>query len=280
LGLLDLVYLRAKSKLLVRTWVYVTFLAIAFLITNIHNSYPDQSQIPPWIKNSAKWWSQGLIGDSDFVKGLQYLLDKQMIKISTPSSLSNTQNQIPGWVKSNAGWWADGKIGDEDFVKGIQYLIQINIIQIHSLSIFSLSSAAFANNGTIPSQYTCDDSDVSPPLTMTGIPTNTKSLALIVDDVDAPLGIYTHWIIWNMTPDTSNFSAGEKIRFPQGITSAGTSGYHGPCPPSGSIHRYYFKLYALDSILNLDASSTKSNLENSMNGHIVAQATLIGKYSR
>lgn len=247
---------------------------------NTHNSYADQIQIPLWVKNSAKWWSEGQIGDSDFVKGIQYLIDKQIIRVPKPSSSSDTQSQIPIWVKNNAGWWADGTIGDEDFLKGIQYLIQISIIQIHSQQTFSLSSTAFVNNATIPLQYTCDGSDVSPPLSMTGIPTNTKSLALIVDDVDAPVGIYTHWIIWNITPDNSKFSIGEKIGFPQGVTSAGTSGYHGPCPPSGSIHRYYFKLYALDSLLNLDTSATKIDLENSMNGHIISETALIGKYSR
>lgn len=263
-----------------RTWIYVALLAAGFFAINIHNSYSDQIQIPLWVKNSAKWWSQGQIGDSDFVKGLQYLIDKQIIKITKPSSSSNTQNQIPIWVKNDAGWWADGTIGDEDFVKGVQYLIQIGVIQIHSQHTFSLSSTAFFDNGTIPLQYTCDGGDISPPLTITGVPTNTKTLALIVDDVDAPGGIYTHWIIWNITPDNSGFSTGEKIDFPQGVTSAGTSGYHGPCPPSGSIHRYYFKLYALDSILNLDASATKSVVEDSMNGHIISETTLMGKYSR
>jgi Raf kinase inhibitor-like YbhB/YbcL family protein len=272
--------LRERRRFFVRPWIYVTFLTTAFLILILQHSYADQIQIPLWVKNNANWWSKGQIEDSDFVKGIQYLIEHQIIQIPKTSLSSSTQSQIPSWIKNNAGWWANGTIGDEDFVEGIQYLIQVNIIQINYKQTFSLSSSAFDNNGTIPSQYTCDGNDISPPLTITGVPANAQSLALIVDDVDAPRGIFTHWIVWNIPPDKSQFAEGENIDFPQGIASVGKSGYHGPCPPAGPSHRYYFKLYALDSTLNLDSTSTKSDLEQSMNGHIIAQATLIGKYSR
>lgn len=250
-------------------------------MVSLHDSYADQIQIPLWVKNTAKWWSEGQIDESDFLKGIQYLIQQGIMQVPTQQGkFTATGQQIPTWIKNNAGWWANGTIGDEDFAKGIQYLIQVNIIDVTSTYTFSLSSSVFENNGIIPSQYTCDGNDISPPLTITNVPANTESLALIVDDIDAPRGIFTHWIVWNVSPDTSQLSAGQNINFPQGITSAGKSGYHGPCPPSGPIHRYYFKLYALDSLLNLDENVTKSDLEKSMGGHVLAQAVLIGKYSR
>ena len=235
--------------------------------------------MPTWIKNNAKWWAQGEIGDSEFVKGIQYLVQQDIIKIPNTETTANTQTQIPKWVKNNAGWWADGSIGDEDFVKGIQYLIQVNIIHINYNTNMILSSPAFENNGTIPSEFTCDGSNVSPPLSISGVPKNTQSLALIMDDPDAPMGTFTHWTVWNISPEKSQFSKGEKIDFPQGMTSFGKPGYGGPCPPSGT-HRYFFKLYALDTLLDIDESSKKKDLEQAMNGHIIEQATLFGKYTR
>jgi Raf kinase inhibitor-like YbhB/YbcL family protein len=265
----------------VRIWITITILLTTIFIVTLHDSYADQIQIPPWVKNTAKWWSEGQLSDSDFLKGIQYLIQKGIIQVHTPQGkFTTTGQQIPAWIKNSAGWWANGTIGDEDFVKGIQYLIQINIINVNSPYPFSLSSSAFEDNGTIPLEYTCDGNGISPPMTITNVPANAQSLALIVDDIDAPRGIFTHWIVWNISPDTSQLSVGQNIDFPQGITSAGKSGYHGPCPPPGPIHRYYFKLYALDSLLNLDENSTKIDLEQSMNGHVLAQAVLIGKYSR
>ncbi len=261
-------------------WIPTTILISIIIMMIFNDSYADQIQIPLWVKNTAKWWSEGQIDDSDFIKSIQYLIQQQIIQIPKTFPSSNSQNQIPIWIKNNAGWWANGTIGDDDFVKGIQYLIQVNIINVNLSQTFSLSSPAFEDNGTIPSQYTCNGNDISPPLTITSTPANVASLVLIVDDVDAPRGIFTHWIVWNITPDKTQFYDGENIGFPQGTTSAGTIGYHGPCPPSGNIHRYYFKLYALDSLLDLNSGATKSDLENSMNGHIIAQTTLLGKFSR
>src|SRR5438445_13689933 len=90
-----------------------------------------QIQIPLWVKNTAKWWANGEIGDSDFVKGIEYLIQQDIIKITKTQTTDNAQTQIPQWIKNNAGWWADGSISDSDFVKGIQYLIQVNIIHVN-----------------------------------------------------------------------------------------------------------------------------------------------------
>jgi len=244
-----------------------------------NKSFSEELQIPPWVKNNAKWWSEGQIGNDDFVKGIQYLIQVGIMKIPQTQSETGSSQQIPIWIKNNAGWWANGTISDNDFVKGIQYLIQIGIMKIKTEQVMVLSSSAFENNGTIPSEYTCDGSNISPPLTITNVPKNTQSLALVVEDPDAPRGTVTHWIVWNIHPQKSQFAKGEKIDFPQGITVFGTTGYGGPCPPSG-IHRYFFKLYALDTMLELSDGSTKEKLIQYMNGHILEQATLMGKYSR
>jgi len=253
-----------------------TIFAISLFSTK---SLAEELQIPSWIKNNAKWWSEGQIGDNDFVKGIQYLIQSRIMKIPMTQSEAGSSQQIPSWIKNNAGWWANGTITDDDFVKGIQFLIQENIIQIKTEQVMVLSSPAFENNGTIPSEYTCDGSNVSPPLAITNVPTNTQSLALIMEDPDAPRGTVNHWLVWNIPPQKSQFTKGEKINFPQGITVFGTTGYGGPCPPSGT-HRYFFKLYALDTLLDLGDGATKENLIQEMDSHVLAQATLMGKYSR
>lgn len=262
-----------------RLAVVSLMLLLLFGIITIQ-SFGSESQIPLWIKNNAKWWSEGSIEDSDFVQGIQYLIQKGVMKIpETKSSDSQSSQQIPTWVKNNAGWWADNKISDSDFVSGIQYLIQINIIRIQFEESMKIASTAFANEKTIPAEYTCDGEDLSPPLTITGVPGNAKSLALIMDDPDAPVGTFTHWVVWNISPQKTQFAKGEQLQFQQGKTDFGSTGYGGPCPPSGT-HRYFFKLYALDSMLDLKAGSTKKDLEKAMTAHIIEQASLIGKYSR
>src|SRR3989338_7575557 len=143
-----------------------------------------------------------------------------------------------------------------------------------------IASAAFERNGPIPAKYTCDGENISPPLTFSGVPEETKSLALIMDDPDAPRGTWVHWTMWNIDPATINVAANSiPPGAVEGKTSAGKSGYGGPCPPSGT-HRYYFKLYALDANLNLDESANKQDLEGVMAGHVLGQAELIGLYSR
>ncbi|MGB9003074.1 MAG: YbhB/YbcL family Raf kinase inhibitor-like protein [Nitrosotalea sp.] len=158
-------------------------------------------------------------------------------------------------------------------------LVQENVIPTGYNQTFVLSSSAFENNGTIPSQYTCDGNSISPPLAISGVPQTAKSLALTVVDVDSPKGPFTHWTMWNISTNTTTFSAGEDMMFPQGITSARTHGYKGPCPHSGT-HRYFFTLYALDTLLNLDQNTTRNDLEQAMNGHVIDKTELMGRYFR
>lgn len=143
----------------------------------------------------------------------------------------------------------------------------------------NISSSAFENEGIIPSEFTCDGQDFSPPISITNVPKNAKTLSIIMDDPDAPMGTFTHWLVWNIPPTKTHFSSGEKIDFVQGRTSFGRSGYGGPCPPSGT-HRYFFKIYALDTKLELKPGSSVKELQSAMSGHIIAEAVLMGKYSR
>jgi hypothetical protein len=142
----------------------------------------------------------------------------------------------------------------------------------------NVKSPVFENNKLIPTKYSCDGDEVNPPLTIEGIPPATKTLALIVDDPDAPMGTFDHWIVWNIPPEgkiTENSVPGT-----QGLNSGGQQGYIGMCPPSGT-HRYFFKLYALDVRLDLKPNSTrKKDLEKAMQGHILAKGELIGLYRR
>ena len=137
----------------------------------------------------------------------------------------------------------------------------------------------------IPPKYTCDGSDVSPPLSWSAVPAKTKSLALIADDPDAPRGTWVHWVAWNIPVTVHDLEEGVPKRdtFPngmkQGTTDFRSIGYGGPCPPSGT-HRYFFKLYALDTSLTLPPSTTKKDLEKTMQGHVLAQSELTGRYAR
>ena len=148
-----------------------------------------------------------------------------------------------------------------------------------------ITSTAFSEGEMIPKLYTCDGTDVSPDLSWTGVPEDTKSLALICDDPDAPVGTWVHWVLFNIP-------AGEKGILPEaapeaalpngakhGTNDFGRLGYGGPCPPGGT-HRYFFKLYALDTVLSLGSGATKAQVEEAMQGHILAEAQLMGKYKR
>ncbi|MGQ9674030.1 MAG: YbhB/YbcL family Raf kinase inhibitor-like protein [Candidatus Aminicenantales bacterium] len=146
-------------------------------------------------------------------------------------------------------------------------------------------SSAFKEGEMIPRKYTCDGEDISPPLAWSGVPENAQSIALISDDPDAPMGTWVHWVLFNLPatenslpegiPPDKELSHGAK----QGRNDFRRIGYGGPCPPSGT-HRYFFKLYALDTILSLAAGATKAELLKAMEGHIVAQGQLMGKYKR
>ena len=140
-----------------------------------------------------------------------------------------------------------------------------------------MKSPAFKNNKLIPSKYTCDGEEVSPPLTVEGIPEKTKSLALIMEDPDAPAGLFIHWLVWNIPP--SNEIQENSVPGTEGLNTNKKNSYHGPCPPGGT-HRYYFKVYALDTLLKLGAFSEKEVLENAIQNHILAHGKLIGLYRR
>ena len=142
-----------------------------------------------------------------------------------------------------------------------------------------ISSPAFSHNEKIPAEYTCDGANIKPCLKINGAPGNAKSLVLIVDDPDAPMKTWVHWLVWNIEPTIDEIPAGVLPSAVQGMTSFGSTGYGGPCPPSGA-HRYFFKVYALDTFLGLDKSANKQELEQAMEGHILDRAELIGLYCR
>ncbi len=142
-----------------------------------------------------------------------------------------------------------------------------------------IESEAFANNGNIPKTYTCDGVNINPPLLISNVPEKAKSLAIIVDDPDAPNGTWNHFIIWNIDPKIQKIEEGKLKAGTIGGNSRGHLGYDGPCPPDGE-HHYVFKLYALDKILDLPSGANKKELILSMDGHILEEAELIGKYNR
>ncbi|WP_367607809.1 YbhB/YbcL family Raf kinase inhibitor-like protein [Legionella sp. W05-934-2] len=145
-----------------------------------------------------------------------------------------------------------------------------------------LGSTAFFNNSPIPEHYTCSGIDKSPPLAWYDANKTTKSYVLIVDDPDAPAGIWVHWVLFNIPADMTLLPEGAPI--PKGAVSGknswGSPGYRGPCPPPGRTHRYFFKIYALDTVLDLTDSATKQDVEKAMNNHIIDQGEYIGLYSR
>jgi Raf kinase inhibitor-like YbhB/YbcL family protein len=148
-----------------------------------------------------------------------------------------------------------------------------------------IKSPDFEEGGMIPKKYTCEDMDVSPLLIWNSVPDNTKSFALICDDPDAPMGTWVHWVIFNLPSDTKELPENVPPQKTlangarQGKNDFGKIGYGGPCPPSGT-HRYFFKLYALDTEINLDSGATKKQLLEAMEGHILAEGQLMGKYKK
>jgi Raf kinase inhibitor-like YbhB/YbcL family protein len=143
-----------------------------------------------------------------------------------------------------------------------------------------ISSSAFEDNTLIPSQFTCDGKNINPPLTFEDVPANAKSLALIIDDPDAPHGTWVHWVLWNIDPKRAEIKEHSVPNGAhQGVNDFKRNDYGGPCPPSGT-HRYFFKLYALDTMLPLSQRTTKADLEKAMHGHIIEKAEIIGLYRR
>jgi len=148
------------------------------------------------------------------------------------------------------------------------------------MSEFGLESTAFRNAQAIPSRHTCEGEDLSPPLRWTNVPDGTRSLALVVDDPDAPNGVFVHWVAWGLDPDAGGLGEGESAPS-EGRNDFGTSGYRGPCPPPGhGRHRYLFRLYALDSGLELGAGAAKADLEEAIEGHVLTIAEVVGTYER
>jgi Raf kinase inhibitor-like YbhB/YbcL family protein len=143
-----------------------------------------------------------------------------------------------------------------------------------------ISSPAFENNGEIPKKYTCDGANVNPPFKIENVPSNAKSLSLVFDDIDAPRGTYVHWILWNMAPDVKEIKENSVPEGAmQGLNDFKKRNYGGPCPP-GRGHKYVFKIYALDTLLNLHPNGTKKDLEKVMEGHIISRTQLTGLYKR
>ncbi len=148
-----------------------------------------------------------------------------------------------------------------------------------------LTSTALTDGAPVPAEYTCDGKDASPPLKWTGAPAGTKSLALIVDDPDAPMGTWTHWVLFDLPPEASELKegagkSGNAELGVQGVNSFKKDGYGGPCPPKGKPHHYVFKIYALDQKLGLKSGASKKEVEKAMQNHILAQGQLAGTYAR
>jgi Raf kinase inhibitor-like YbhB/YbcL family protein len=147
-----------------------------------------------------------------------------------------------------------------------------------------LTSSAFIQGEKIPSIYTCDGDNVNPPLEITGVPHEAKSLVLIMDDPDVPKnlrkdGMWDHWVVFNIPPDTHTIAEASEPPGVAGIGTNGEAGYFGPCPPDRE-HRYFFKLFALDTLLDLPEKSAKAEVENAMSGHVLFHAELMGRYER
>lgn len=147
-----------------------------------------------------------------------------------------------------------------------------------------LSSHSFEHEGRIPKQYTCDGKNISPQLSISEVPEETRSLVLIMDDPDVPThiredGMWDHWVVFNLPPDVRELPEGETPPGTEGMGTHGDSGYFGPCPPDGE-HRYFFKLYALDTTLDLPAKTDKLSVEKAMTEHVLDKAALMGRYER
>lgn len=142
----------------------------------------------------------------------------------------------------------------------------------------NISSPDFDNEANIPERYSCDGENINPTIVINNIPEDTVSLLLIMDDPDAPSGTFTHWVVWNIDPAVSSINE-DSVPGVEGMNSAGITSYVGPCPPSGT-HRYFFKLYALDSELAIPPGSERDIVVEAMEGHIIASGELMGRYAR
>src|SRR6516225_9727459 len=167
-------------------------------------------------------------------------------------------------------------------MKPISFALAIfigTILNMNAASSLSVTSPAFQAGGDIPAKFTCNGANVNPELKINGVPSEAKSLVLIVDDTDAPRGLFTHWIVWNIDPKTSDIRENSAPAGGiQGTNDFGKRNYGGPCPPSGT-HRYFFKILALDTKLDLKASARRAELDAAMHGHTLAQGDLMARYA-
>jgi Raf kinase inhibitor-like YbhB/YbcL family protein len=158
-------------------------------------------------------------------------------------------------------------------------VLAISSLQAKEVRKMNLTSPEFRSGQPIPAKFSCKGDDVNPPLVIEGVPAEAKALALIMDDPDAPVGTWVHWVMWNIEPSVKQIAqASVPAGAQQGANSWKRNNYGGPCPPSGT-HRYFFKLYALKERLNLPASTTSKDLEHAMNGKILAKCELMGTFS-
>jgi Raf kinase inhibitor-like YbhB/YbcL family protein len=155
----------------------------------------------------------------------------------------------------------------------------VGIFNMNAASTISITSPAFQAGGDIPAKFTCNGTNVSPELQISGVPNEAKSLVLIVDDPDAPRGLFTHWIVWNIDPKTTQMAENSApAGAVQGTSDFGKRNYGGPCPPSGT-HRYFFKMFALDTKLDLKPSARRAELDAAIHGRVLAQGELMARYS-
>jgi len=153
------------------------------------------------------------------------------------------------------------------------------ILNMNAASSISVTTPAFQAGGDIPAKFTCNGANANPELKINGVPNEAKSLVLIVDDPDAPRGLFTHWIVWNIDPKTTDIGENSApAGGVQGTNDFGKRNYGGPCPPSGT-HRYFFKIFALDAKVDLKPSARRAELDAAMRGHILAQGELMARYS-
>jgi len=159
------------------------------------------------------------------------------------------------------------------------FVIFVGIFNMNAVSSISITSPSFQAGGDIPAKFTCNGTNVSSELQIGSVPNEAKSLVLIVDDPDAPRGLFTHWIVWNIDPKTTRVAENSApAAGVQGTNDFGKRNYGGPCPPSGT-HRYFFKIFALDTKLELKPNARRAELDVAMRGHVLAQGELMGRYS-
>ena len=191
--------------------------------------------------------------------------------------------------RNDISWchYRSNEVSTEDPIMQKAIIAEAIAIAVATTALFAaggakmkITSSAFQEGGDIPSKFSRDGGNANPPLRIEGTPANAKSLVLIVDDPDAPVGLFTHWLVWNIDPKTTEIpEKGVPKGAVQGTNDYPNLGYGGPQPPSGT-HRYYFKIFALDQTLGLRSGAKRQELDKAMSGHVVAEGQLMGRYTR